>query len=406
MLGRSASAGAPFGAIAGPRLAARAWLDRARRRELPGAASLVLLVAGAVTLVAWAFGIQPLVRGHPALSPVRPDLGLWFLLAGLALWLGRERYTPFARALAAGCALLAAGLGAVTLLEHLLGRHLGIEGFLVPASSARVGTMRMGPLTAVEATLAGLAIALTPVRTRHGRAPAVWLAWLVMGIAAGSAVVHLYRAVAAFSPAPAMVLPAVALFLLVGTVVRRAARPAVQRPPSARADALGLLAAGISHDINNPLAVVLANLDLALQDLDRRGPGLQNLRAGLQDARDGAERVSRIVHDLRLFARPPQAPPTPVDVNALLDTCLRLVLNQFRHRARVVTQYAALPPVLANESQLAQLFLQQLVLAAQTLPERGGQDHEVRLATSRRPDGQVVVEVAGSELLLSPAAAQ
>jgi signal transduction histidine kinase len=146
---------------------------------------------------------------------------------------------------------------------------------------------------------------------------------------------------------------------------------------------------------------------MALHHLERAGPAeMEGVRAELRDARDGAERVARIVRDLRLFSRPIDGALAAVDVNAVLDTCLRLVQNQLRHRARVVTDYGALPPVLANEGHLAQLLLERLVAAAQALPESSGQEREVRLSTSRRPDGQVLVEVAGASLVLPPAPPQ
>jgi signal transduction histidine kinase len=76
---------------------------------------------------------------------------------------------------------------------------------------------------------------------------------------------------------------------------------------AAPAPGLGTLAAGIAHEINNPLAYVTGNLEVAVEALADPallpGPARDELTAVIHDAQDGAERVRKIVHGLRSFSR-------------------------------------------------------------------------------------------------------
>jgi signal transduction histidine kinase len=163
-----------------------------------------------------------------------------------------------------------------------------------------------------------------------------------------------------------------------------------------RMSSMGLLAAGITHQINNPLAVVIANLDLVLREL-HKGAGKEEppseMKAELLDARDGAERVGQIVRDLNMFAGDPQTPALPVDVNAWLDTCLRLAGNRIHKHARVIRRYGRVPLVEANESGLGQVFLNLLVNAAEALPAGPAADNEMHLTTYLDERGRVAVEL-------------
>ena len=159
---------------------------------------------------------------------------------------------------------------------------------------------------------------------------------------------------------------------------------------SDRLASVGVLAAGIAHEINNPLAFVMANLDvlarkalpemllLAHDDDDRAR--IAKAAEMIEQSRVGAERMRRIVRDVKTFARGDDETREPVDVQSSLDAALQLVAHELRRRARVVRDFAPVPRVEANESRLGQVFLNLLVNALQALPEDG--EHEVRVRVS------------------------
>jgi PAS domain S-box-containing protein len=182
---------------------------------------------------------------------------------------------------------------------------------------------------------------------------------------------------------------------------------------SDRMASVGTLAAGVAHEINNPLASVIANLGYIADTLARTGGApaalgsetawlLEELKAPLEDARDGARRVRLIVRDLKIFSRSPdEEPQGPVDVQSTMESSLRMAWNEVRHRARLVKNYAAVPAVAANEARLGQVFLNLLVNAAQALQEGQAERNEIRVST-RLDEQRVIVEVSDTGAGISP----
>ncbi len=164
-----------------------------------------------------------------------------------------------------------------------------------------------------------------------------------------------------------------------------------------RMASVGTLAAGVAHEINNPLAAVIANLDMAIQDvtdLGVRTPLPGDLVDELRDARTAADRVREIVRDLKIFSRAEEDRHGPVDVQRVLESTLRMAWNELRHRARVVKTYAPdLPLVDANESRLGQVFLNLIINAAHAIPEGKYETNEIRIGTSRGAAGGVVISI-------------
>ena len=178
-----------------------------------------------------------------------------------------------------------------------------------------------------------------------------------------------------------------------------------------RMASLGTLAAGVAHEINNPLAYVLANLTLAGEAVEGGAgdggitggtEGADELRAILAEAHQGAGRVARIVADLRMFSRGQEDRTELIDVASSIESCLSMAANELRHRARVVRDLRPVPAVRANEARLSQVFLNLIVNAAQALPETSPNDNEVRISTAVDERGRVVVEIADNGCGMAP----
>ncbi len=161
---------------------------------------------------------------------------------------------------------------------------------------------------------------------------------------------------------------------------------------------VGTIAAGIAHEINNPLAYLMSNLSIATQALQAQpaapaepASATQTLQA-LADAQAGAERIEEIVRDLGTFARPSEAQSLPVDVQQVLELSVKLAMLEIRHRAQLVRDYAEVPEVTADKALLSQVFLNLLVNAAHSIPEGAARSNEIRLRI-RGSEQAVLVQI-------------
>jgi nitrogen-specific signal transduction histidine kinase len=160
---------------------------------------------------------------------------------------------------------------------------------------------------------------------------------------------------------------------------------------------IGTLAAGVAHEINNPLAYVIANLEL-MRDDNLAAESQESLKA----AQDGAERVRKIVRDLKTFSRSDEQRIDAVDVHSVLDAAANIASNEIRHRARLLKDYGAdVPRVAANESRLGQVVLNLLVNAAQAMPDGEAERNRIIVCT-RAEDEMVVIEVQDTGQGISP----
>ncbi len=159
---------------------------------------------------------------------------------------------------------------------------------------------------------------------------------------------------------------------------------------------IGTLAAGVAHEINNPLAALVMNLELATEQAtapDRAGK-MEDVLLEIREARESAERVRQIVRDLKVLSRVEDLPRGPVDVRAVIQSTLRIAMNEIRHRARLRTELPDVPPVDANEGRLGQVILNLLLNAAQAIPEGNHDANEIAVSTSTDGAGRVTICIA------------
>ena len=194
-----------------------------------------------------------------------------------------------------------------------------------------------------------------------------------------------------------------------------------------RMAAVGRIAAGVAHELNNPLSFVLGNLEMAREELPellkecrilhgkmqqdaelaprvmRLSERVQELTAVVHDASEGADRVRGIMRDLKSFSRPDTDDRRElVDLSRPLDAAVRMAWREIQPRARLIQDRQATPPVLGVEGRLCQVFLNLLVNAAEALPEGGSHAHEVRIRTATGPQGEAIVEIADTGPGIAP----
>jgi C4-dicarboxylate-specific signal transduction histidine kinase len=119
-----------------------------------------------------------------------------------------------------------------------------------------------------------------------------------------------------------------------------------------------------------------------------------DLKAAIHDAVDGAERIGRVVANMRLFAQPREGPLVAVKVEEAIEVALQMAQSFTRARARVEARLVApLPKVMADVARLAEVVLNLVVNAAQAIPEGRAAEHQI-LVEARALGPAVVLEVS------------
>jgi two-component system cell cycle sensor histidine kinase/response regulator CckA len=192
-----------------------------------------------------------------------------------------------------------------------------------------------------------------------------------------------------------------------------------------RLSTMGTLAAGIAHEINNPLTYVLCNLESLSQDVPKLAELMRRCHAALcshlgadvvkelleaegdsfspttfddvaarfRDVLSGAIRIQNIARGLSTFSRVEGSEVAPVHVHHAAEQAITLALNQIKFRARLVKDFGQVPLVLGSDSKLAQVFLNLLINAAHSIDEGHVEHNEIRIRTWA-DDAAVFVEVS------------
>ena len=184
--------------------------------------------------------------------------------------------------------------------------------------------------------------------------------------------------------------------------------------------AIGQLAAGIAHEINNPTSYILSNLRTVgeylgeirrlLRDVPNGrpprtvgtaagparggmpdgwtpGPMLADFESAIADCMSGAERIARIVRGLREFVHPDQSELREVDLTEVLESAVELCCNELRYRVRLHRDYQNVPKVVCYAGQIEQVFVNLLVNAAQAMDAAKG---DLYLAGRAEEDGALI----------------
>jgi len=153
---------------------------------------------------------------------------------------------------------------------------------------------------------------------------------------------------------------------------------------SDRMIAVGTLAGGVAHEINNPLATISASLEMLCE---------AHGDADVRDARAAVERIRTIVRGLGAFSRVDDDTRSPVDVNRVMELAINLTSNEIRHRAKLTKQLGAVPHVLANEARLGHVFINLLSNAAESFADGETSRHLVEVTTRTDDAGWAIIEV-------------
>ena len=168
-----------------------------------------------------------------------------------------------------------------------------------------------------------------------------------------------------------------------------------------RMASIGTMAAGMAHEINNPLAAVLGNVSYALEGLNRVAPlfagesenGLRDALEALRDAEEAGSRIMRIIEDLKRLSRLERVDRELLDLPDVVDAAIRVCEHQIRHCATLQRRFGTTPFVRAAESQLVQVLTNLLVNAAQAIGQGKASQEQIEIKTCSDDSGNAVIEV-------------
>lgn len=189
----------------------------------------------------------------------------------------------------------------------------------------------------------------------------------------------------------------------------------VQLAQSDRLSSMGMLAAGVAHEINNPLAYILYNLQSLNEDLPKLLQDVREIQARLaeydassqvlsdaaesmnpemlddildrfKDALSGTQRIRDIARGLGTFSKVEKDQLVPVDLRHVIEVAVNMAYNEIKYRARLVKDYGKTPAVFASEGRLSQVFLNLIINASHAIDEGNVEDNEIRVRTWSETD--------------------
>lgn len=172
-----------------------------------------------------------------------------------------------------------------------------------------------------------------------------------------------------------------------------------------RSASVGTLSAGVAHEINNPLAYLLLNLEYLIRELpeaDLNTLEVGHMRERLAESRHGAERVGHILKELGSLSARRRTRRHGLDLAGILQRALRTVEREISERARVVVSNDGVPCVDADPHSLEQLFVNILANAGQALPATSPGSGEISVRLHTGEDGSALVDVSDNGTGIAP----
>jgi PAS domain S-box-containing protein len=161
-----------------------------------------------------------------------------------------------------------------------------------------------------------------------------------------------------------------------------------------RLASVGLLAAGVGHEVDSPLASVLENVQAAQKELAVLGDGARVAGHVLSVALEGVDRIRVIVRELMMLSRGEDGEPGAIDVRTVATSTLELASREIERTARLIEDFAPAPLVRANEARIAQVLLNLVGNALEAMKGRPRDQNELRIRIARAADGRLLLEVS------------
>jgi signal transduction histidine kinase len=161
-----------------------------------------------------------------------------------------------------------------------------------------------------------------------------------------------------------------------------------------RLASVGLLAAGVAHEVGGPLASVLENVETAQRELAVLGDGAGMSRHVLSVALEGVDRIRVIVRELMMLSRGEEGEPGAIDVRTVAASTLTLAAREIDATARLIEDFGPAPLVRAHEGRIAQVLLNLVGNALEAMKGRPREQNELRVRIARAADGRLLLEVS------------
>lgn len=169
---------------------------------------------------------------------------------------------------------------------------------------------------------------------------------------------------------------------------------------------IGTLTAGVAHEIRNALVPIIGGVSFLKDAIGMAADALpadlaEEIDDALFDAEEAVERVRLVSSDLNCFSRASPGVQS-LDLHRVLESSARLASDQFKRRARLVCDFAPVPPLDADQARLGQVFLNLILNAAHAIEPGQAEDNAITLRTTAFGDERIVVEVTDSGLGITP----